>query len=315
MSHPNYPGIQCIQAVRRFHRFYTQQIGLLSEGVLNSQFSLTEIRILFELYYRDRSTATQLSHDLSLDAGYLSRILRKLQQGGHVQRTQAPEDGRQSFLSLTKKGKEVFSSLDAQQNKEVGIFLSKLSPIKQISLVKAMHIIENLLRTNIESNVPYLLRSHRPGDLGWIVHRHGVIYKEEFGYNEHFEAMVANIAAEFLQNFDPTCEHCWIAERDCEIIGSIALMKKSRAPKLQGLLRLFLVVASARGLGVGKRLLQECLYFAKHAGYKKLSLLTHSELLAARHLYEQAGFKIVKQKPYQGWGLDNLVEESWELTL
>jgi DNA-binding MarR family transcriptional regulator/GNAT superfamily N-acetyltransferase len=301
-----------IQAVRHFNRFYTRWLGILREKLADNLFSLTEMRIFFELYYRCKTSAVELSQYLQLDAGYVSRILRNFQKKELIESSKNKEDGRQSILTLSSKGKDLFTKLEDQQNKKIEIILKNLTSKKQTDLLKAMKIIEIVLEEQSEKQRPYFLRSHRPGDLGWIVHRHGVFYSEEYGYNEKFEATVADITAKFLHHYDPSYEHCWVVERDGELIGSIVLAKKTNT---EGALRLFFVEPQARGLGLGKRLLEECVHFARRVGYKKLSLITHSELHAARHLYEKAGFIKIEQKPYQNWGRDNLIEETWELCL
>jgi DNA-binding MarR family transcriptional regulator/GNAT superfamily N-acetyltransferase len=301
-----------IDAIRAFNRFYTRQIGVLSEGLLQSPFSLTEARVLYEIANRDKPTATALRQELKLDPGYLSRILSKLEKRGLVRRSASRSDGRQNLLGLTAKGRKTFSTLDVRQRKEVAAMLRQLQPAAQTRLVQAMHSIETLLEPRSDAKSPYLLRSHQPGDMGWVVHRHGLLYAQEYGYDEQFEALVAEIAAQFIQNFDPRHEHCWIAERDGEIVGSVFVVKKS---KTVAKLRLLLVEPSARGLGIGKRLVDECLRFARLAGYKKMVLWTQSELPAARHIYEQAGFKLTEEKPHQSWGRDNLISQTWELKL
>ena len=190
--------------------------------------------------------------------------------------------------------------------------LRPLSPAGHSELVHAMHTIESLLGHRTESRMPYTLRAHQPGDMGWVVHRHGALYAQEYGYDEQFEALVAEIAAKFIQNFDAKRERCWIAEKAGEIVGSVFLVKKS---KTLAKLRLLLVEPSARGLGIGKRLVDECIRFARQASYKKIVLWTQSELPAARHLYQQAGFRLVEEKPHRSWGRDDLVSEIWELDL
>ena len=301
-----------IDAIRAFNRFYTRQIGVLSEGLLQSPFSLTEARVLYEIANRDKPTATELLQGLKLDPGYLSRILSKLEKRGLVRRSASRSDGRQNLLGLTAKGKKTFSTLDVRQRQEVAAMLRPITAAGQARLVQAMRNIETLLEPRTDSKSPYILRSHQPGDLGWVVHRHGVVYAQEYGYNEQFEALVAEIAAQFIQNFDPRHERCWMAEKDGEIVGSVFVVKQS---KTVAKLRLLLVEPSARGLGVGKRLVDECLRFARLAGYKKMVLWTQSELPAARHIYEQAGFKLIEEKPHKSWGRDNLVSQTWELKL
>ncbi len=306
---------QRVAAARRFNRFYTKQIGVLHEGLLKSPFSLTEVRLLYELAHREQLTATGLGKELGLDAGYLSRILSGFEKRGLIQKTPSPADRRQTLLALTVQGRKVFAPLEARSNEEVTAMLGTLSEPEQKRLGDAMRTIERLLDAGPEnraaSKTPYLLRSHQPGDMGWVVHRHGVLYAQEYGYDEHFEALVAEIVAEFIQRFDPKRERCWIAEKDGEIVSSVFLVRKS---KTVAKLRLLLVEPAARGLGIGKRLVSECERFARQVGYKKITLWTQSDLYAARHIYEDAGFRLVQKKPHHSWGHD-LVAETWELKL
>jgi len=301
-----------IQAVRHFNRFYTRQIGVLREGLLNSAFSLTEVRVLYELAHREQPTATELGKDLDLDAGYLSRMLRSFEKQGLISRTASETDGRQSRLALTHRGRDAFAPLEARSNQEVGRMLDRLSAVQQTQLTEAMRTIEQLLGNRPPQSVPYLLRNHQPGDIGWVVHRHGVLYAQEYGYDERFEALVAEIVAEFIQQFDPKRERCWIAERDGENLGCVFLVKKSQSAAK---LRLLLVEPRARGLGIGKRLVSECVRFARQAGYRKLTLWTQSELHAARHLYQEAGFTLTHKKPHKSWDRNDLISETWDLKL
>ncbi|MGH9501923.1 MAG: bifunctional helix-turn-helix transcriptional regulator/GNAT family N-acetyltransferase [Terriglobales bacterium] len=303
---------QNVSAVRAFNRFYTRQIGVLREGLLKSPFSLAELRVLYELAHRRQPTASGICEELGLDPGYLSRILRGLGKRGLVSKSPSPKDGRQSLLGLTARGRETFATLDARQNQEVAAMLQALPPAGQARLVQAMGAIETLLGPRPQAATPYILRLHQAGDMGWVVHRHGVLYAQEYGYDEQFEALVAEIAANFVQHFDAKRERCWIAEKDGEIVGSVFLVKKS---KTVAKLRLLLVEPSARGLGIGKRLVDECLRFARQVGYNRIVLWTQSELPAARHIYQQAGFRRTQQKKHCDWGRDDLVSEVWELQL
>ncbi len=303
---------QNIQTVRAFNRFYTRQIGVLREGLLKSPFSLTELRVLYEIAHRQQPTATELCQQLGLDPGYLSRILRGFEKRGLVRKSASQADGRQSLLELTARGKKNFATLDARQSEEVATMLRRLPPAGQARLVQAMRVIESVLGDVPEPKTPYILRTHQPGDMGWVVHRHGVLYAQEYGYDENFEALVAEIVARFIQHFDPQRERCWIAEKDGEIVGSVFLVKKS---KTVAKLRLLLVEPSARGLGIGKRLVGECLRFARQVGDKKMVLWTQSELPAARRIYQQAGFRLTQEKKHQSWGRDDLVSQVWELKL
>jgi DNA-binding MarR family transcriptional regulator/GNAT superfamily N-acetyltransferase len=308
------PTSSALASVRGFNRFYTRQIGVLQEGLLSSPFSLTEVRVLYELAHRHKPTAVELCRELGLDAGYLSRILRSFERKGLIRREPSAVDARRSFLALTGKGRRVFAPLEARSNRQVATMLGRLSPMQEKRLMEAMHAIEELLddRQSSDQKSPYLLRTHQPGDMGWVVYRHGVLYAREHAYNERFEALVAEIVREFIQNFDAKRERCWIAEKDGEIVGSIFVVQESKAVSK---LRLLLVEPSARGLGIGRRLVGECVGFARQVGYKKMVLWTQSELGAARHLYEQAGFRLVNQEAHQSWGRDDLVAETWELTL
>lgn len=302
---------QHIEAVRQFNRFYTRRIGVLRDGLLDSQFSLTEVRVLHDLSQRDQLTAGEIGTDLGLDRGYLSRILQRFEQRGLIRKTRSQTDARQSLLELTPKGRKVFAPLDTRAQEEVQTMLTTLSVGQQRSLIEAMRNIEQLLSPRPEPKVPYLLRSHHPGDLGWIVHRHGALYSQEYGWDEEFEAQVAQIVSDFIKNFDPKREHCWIAERDGEIVGSVMVVQKS---KTVAQLRLLLVEPQARGLGIGQRLVDECIRFARQRNYRKLVLWTNSVLDAARHIYENAGFRLVHEERHHSYGKD-LVSQDWELTL
>lgn len=311
----SFPSLPAVREVRRFNRFYTKQIGVLREGLLSSPFSLTEVRVLYELAHRERLTAGDLCKELGLDAGYLSRLLASFGKRGLVQRQRSAADRRQSFLSLTAKGCNVFASLDSRSDEQVAGMLSTLTSAQQKRLVAAMHGIEELLgekEGRPGHNGPYILRAHQPGDMGWVVHRHGVLYAQEYGYDERFEALVAEIVAEFIQNFDPQRERCWVAEKDGEIVGTVFLVQKSMTVCK---LRLLLVEPAARGLGIGRRLVAECVRFGRQVGYKKMMLWTQSELGAARHLYKEAGFTLVKKEPHTSWSRGDLLSETWEMRL
>jgi DNA-binding MarR family transcriptional regulator/N-acetylglutamate synthase-like GNAT family acetyltransferase len=297
--------------VRRFSRFYTQKIGVLQRAYLRSPFTLTQARVLYELAHRERSTASELGRDLGLDAGYLSRILCRFEKKGLLTRKVSQNDGRQQLLSLTRKGEEAFAPLNVRSRAEIATLLGPLQERQQKRLVEAMHEIETLLGAAPEPKAPYMLRPHQPGDIGWITHRHGVLYAQEYGWDETFEALVAEVAAAFIKNFDPKKERCWIAEKDGEIVGSAFLVKKSSTVAK---IRLVYVEPKARGLGIGARLTAECERFARQAGYKKITLWTNSILLAARHIYEKAGFRLVASEPHHSFGHD-LVGETWEKKL
>jgi DNA-binding MarR family transcriptional regulator/GNAT superfamily N-acetyltransferase len=300
-----------IEAVRHFNRFYTKQIGALSEGLLKSPFSLTEARVIYELAQHEEVTARALSDELGLDAGYLSRILRGFRHKGLVERRASETDGRQSMLRLSDRGQEIFAKLNHDSRLEVESMLAKLSEAGQLRLVDSMRRVEDLLGAAPEPRVPYILRPHQPGDMGWVVHRHGVLYASEYGWDERFEALVAEIVAKFIQDLDPSRERCWIAEKDGENVGSVFLVKKTDTVAK---LRLLIVEPRARGLGIGKRLVDECLRFARRVGYRTVTLWTNDVLHAARHIYEQTGFRLVERKPHAMFG-ENLVGETWEKDL
>jgi DNA-binding MarR family transcriptional regulator/GNAT superfamily N-acetyltransferase len=300
-----------VDAVRHFNRFYTQQIGVLREGLLKSRFSLTEGRVLYELARRVEPTATELCKDLGLDAGYLSRILRNFEKQGFIDRKTSEADGRQSHLSLTRRGRASFAPLDQRSHDEVAAMLGKLSVADRARLTAAMQTIEELLDAQRQPKEPYLLRLHQPGDMGWVIHRHAVLYAQEYRWNEQFEALVAGITADFIEKFDPRLDRCWIAERDGGIIGSAFLVKKSKGVAQ---LRLLLVEPNARGLGLGRRLVDECVRFARQAGYKKITLWTNSILHSARRIYVAAGFQLIAEEPHHSFGHD-LIGQTWELKL
>ena len=302
----------CVSGVRHFNRYYTRKIGVLREGLLDSALSLTEARVLYELAGRDGATASEVRGELGLDAGYLSRILRGFQKRGWLQRGAAKDDARRQPLSLTRSGRATFQSLDARSDDQIRQIVSTLAPGDQGHLLDAMRTIEKLLEPENRLAQPYLLRTHGPGDMGWVVHRHGVLYSEEWGYDERFEALVAQIVSEFVQRFDPDRERCWIAERNGERVGSVFLVRKS---KHVAKLRLLLVEPAARGVGMGKRLVDECIRFARQCRYRKIALWTQSELKAARRIYQQCGFRLAATEPHQSWGRTDLVSETWELDL
>jgi DNA-binding MarR family transcriptional regulator/N-acetylglutamate synthase-like GNAT family acetyltransferase len=309
---------QRVAAVRRFTRFYTRRIGVLHEHLLDSPFSLTAGRVLYELAQwpeRSRPTAAALAAKLDVDEGYLSRILLGFTQRGLVRKGRHAADSRQKLLELTTQGRRAFALLDARSRAEVAAMLAPIAAPEQHRLVGAMQIIEDLLGGSEADSqakaVPYELRAHRPGDMGWVIHRHGALYAQEYGYDEHFEALVAQIAAHFIEHFDRDRERCWIAEMDAEIVGSVFLVRKNATTAK---LRLLLVEPRARGLGIGARLVEECVRFARAAGYRKLVLWTQSELSAARRVYERAGFKRVRAEPHRSFG-KKLVAETWQLAL
>jgi DNA-binding MarR family transcriptional regulator/GNAT superfamily N-acetyltransferase len=305
-----------IAAVRRFSRFYTLKIGALAHTLLDSDFSLAQARVLYELAHAsDEShtalTAGDLAVSLTIDEGYLSRILRGFERRGFVRRKPSVADRRRHLLQLTARGRRAFAPLDKRSYRQARGMLERLTDSDQARVVDALATVQRLLGAPPPLSPGFVLRTLQPGDIGWVVHRHGAIYASEYGYDERFEALVAAIAARFVQRFDPKRERCWIAERDGQIAGSVFLVSKSRtAAKL----RLLLVEPAARGLGVGTRLVSECVRFAKQAGYRRVVLWTQSELDAARRIYERTGFRRVAEEAHHSFGRD-LVAETWELSL
>ncbi len=297
-------------AVRAFNRFYTRRIGVLKSGLLDSPFSLTEVRVLYELAHRDGLTAGQLAGELELDPGYLSRLLGAFERRGLLTRTPSADDARQRHLRLTAAGRRGFAPLDRRAHDEMVDMLRPLSAAAQARLLAAMREVEALLSPGAASS-PILLRAPGPGDLGWVVQSHGALYAAEFGYNAEFEALVARIVADYVRDFDPGGDCCWIADRGGVPVGCVFIVRKSRQVAK---LRLFLVDPAARGSGLGARMIDECVRFARAAGYRKITLWTQSELLAARRLYERAGFRRVATERHRSFG-KTLVGENWELGL
>jgi DNA-binding MarR family transcriptional regulator/GNAT superfamily N-acetyltransferase len=302
---------QRIGAVRRFNRLYTRRIGVLQDGFLNTPYSLAEARVLYELARRDKATATEIAAELGLDHGYLSRILRGFGERGLVVKTASPHDRRQSLLSLTAKGRLAFAPLEERSQNEVAAMMGALSAADQERVVAAMRTIEHSLCEAPAPQVPYVLRPPRPGDMGWVVARHGVLYGEEYGWDEQIEALTAEIVAGFVRSNDPKRERCWIAERDGENVGSVFLMRETDEVAR---LRLLLVEPKARGLGIGARLVEETVRFARATGYYKITLWTHAVLVAARRIYEGAGFRLTHQWKHDMFGTE-LVAETWEFEL
>lgn len=311
-NHPN--PEEAIDAVREFNRFYTHQMGLLKQRFLDSSYALTEVRVLYELA-RSASvmpTATQIASDLSLDPGYLSRLLKKLERQRHLKRGRADHDARQRPLSLTEAGRHLFARLDQASSDAVGAMLRGLSAAQRGELLAALHAIRRLLQPErAPEGEGYVLRSLRSGDIGWIIHRQAVLYAEEYGWDATYEALVAEILAAFLKSFDPAAEDAWIAERQGVVVGSIFLVKASREVAK---LRLLYVEPSARGLGIGTHLVNECIRSARQKQYRTLTLWTNDVLVSARRIYEAAGFRLVQQEPHHSFGKD-LVGQNWELTL
>jgi DNA-binding MarR family transcriptional regulator/N-acetylglutamate synthase-like GNAT family acetyltransferase len=300
-----------VAAMRRFNRFYTQRIGILDERLNRSPFSLTEARVLYEIAHREESTASEIGSDLGLDAGYLSRILSAFARKKLIRKKASSSDARKSLLRLTGHGQQAFARLNAESQHDISSLLSRTAVGDQRRLITAMRTIERALEAEPENGAPFILRPPRAGDMGWVVERHGILYAEEYGWNEEFEALVAQIVADFVRNFDPKHERCWVAERRGENAGCVFLVKKSETISK---LRLLLVEPSARGLGIGKRLVSECIRFARRAGYRKMMLWTNDVLHAARHIYERNGFRLVEEEKHHSFGHD-LVGQNWELKL
>jgi DNA-binding MarR family transcriptional regulator/GNAT superfamily N-acetyltransferase len=301
-----------VAAVRRFNRFYTRQMGLLEEGLLHSPFSLTEVRVLYEIAHRTTPTASAIGQQLGLDAGYLSRILQRLRKAGLVSATTAAGDRRQRLLGLTARGRRTFGILDARSSREVAVLLGRLTPQARRRLLESMQRMETVLTpSDTGPSARMALRAPAPGDLGWVVQRHGELYAAEYEWNEEFETLVAGIVAEFAARLDPRRERAWIAELDGVRAGSVLLVRQSdEIAKL----RLLLVEPWARGHGLGRALVQACVDFAQEAGYRTLTLWTNSVLDAARRIYQQAGFRLVGTERHRSFGHD-LVSETWELAL
>jgi DNA-binding MarR family transcriptional regulator/GNAT superfamily N-acetyltransferase len=292
-------------AVRRFNRFYTRQIGVLRKTFLDSPYSLAEARVLYEIASRRAPTASDIARALDLDAGYLSRLLQKFERRGLMRRTASPRDARQSHLSLTPRGRRAYAPLERRSQRDATTMLAQLPPADRSRVIGAMHTIENLLGTDnaqrkgTGNERSYTLRAPVPGDFGWIVRRHAEIYAQEYGWGEPFEGLCAQIVADFANDYDKKRERCWIAEMDGEPVGCVFLVKDSEKVAR---VRLLLVDPKARGLGLGARLVDECLRFARRAGYKKITLWTHSILSAARHVYQKAGFRLTGTERHKSWG-------------
>ncbi len=300
-----------VAAVRRFNRFYTRQIGVLEEHLARSPYSLTEARVLYEVAHRPDTTASAVGADLGLDPGYLSRILAAFTRRGLLARRRSSADARQAHLALTARGRAAFGRLDTASQQDVGRMVGRLPAAAQARLVGAMRTIEELLSAKRGRSAPCVLRGYLAGDLGWVVERHGALYAAEYGWGVRFEALVAEIVARFAKREDPRRERCWIAERDGDRVGCVFLVSKA-ATVAQ--LRLLLVEPSARGLGLGRRLVDECTRFARQAGYRKIVLWTNRVLDAARHIYQAAGYRRVRMERHDDLGTDPTFEV-WELKL
>lgn len=302
-----------VERMRRFNRFYTQKIGLLEGGKLYDPFSLTETRLLYEIAHRERVTASDLVRDLGIDAGYLSRLLRGFEKQGLVARKAAKEDARQSLLSLTAAGRRAFAPQEDVSRRVLSPLVERLAPAERTRLVDAMDTITQLLSDVAPAGKPgFRLRPHRSGDIGWMVQKHGELYAAEYGWDSSFEALAAEVGAQFLRGFDPQWENAWIAELDSgERVGCVFLIRKSATVAK---LRVLIVDPKARGLGVGKALVNACIDFARIKRYRKITLWTNSVLRAARGIYEKTGFRLVQSEPHESFG-QKLIGETWELRL
>ena len=299
-----------VNAIRAFNRFYTRKIGVL-DGMASSPFSLAEARVLYELANRRQPTATDIRKELGLDAGYMSRMLRDFGRRKLVSRERSKADERQRFLSLTNKGRSAFAPLDARSNRDIAALLKDLSSAERRQLVDSVQTVRRLLGDTTDAKTSYLLRPHQPGDMGWIVHRQAILYADEYGWDGTYEALAAEIVAQFIKNYDPKRERAWVAEKDGERVGAVFMAKGSEQIVR---LRLLHVERQARGLGIGQRLVEECIRFARQAGYQKMTLWTQSILHAARHIYKKAGFQVVHEEKHWSFGKD-LTAETWELNL
>ncbi len=300
-----------IPAVRAFNRFYTRKLGVLDQQLLKSPFSLSEARVLYELANREDASAKEIGIELGLDPGYLSRIIQKFEEDGLITRTPLASDRRQHQLSQTAKGRQAFAKLDRLSQEQVASMLDELPAIARRRLTGAMSAIESLLGVSPAAPRCAILRAPRPGDMGWVVQSHAALYASEYGFDSTFEGLVADIAAKFLASFDASRERCWIADSDGAQVGSVFLVKDSDTVAK---LRLLLVDPAARGQGLGQRLVTECIGFARQCGYRRITLWTQSILLAARKIYQDAGFALVASEPHRGFG-QSLIGETWELKL
>jgi len=300
-----------IAAVRAFNRFYTRKLGVLDQHLMKSPYSLSEARVIYELAHREDPSAKEIGTELGLDAGYLSRIVQNFDENGLITRTPLASDRRQYRLALTAKGRQASAQLECSSQDEVGAMLAALPRGGGQKLVSAMAAIERLLGEATTSSPSAILRGHRPGDMGWVVQSHGALYASEYGFDSSFEALVAEIAAKFLTSFDASREHCWIAERDGVPVGSVFLVKHTDDVAK---LRLLLVDPAGRGQGLGQRLVGECIAFARACGYRRMTLWTQSILVAARKIYQDAGFVLVASEPHRSFG-QSLTGETWEREL
>lgn len=301
---------EAVAAIRAFNRFYTQQLGLLDRGLLGSEFSLTESRILYELEHRGECTASDIATALGIDLGYLSRVLKSFSRRGLLVRTRSRADARQTHLKLSRAGRSAFAPLDRAARAQIHAMLEPIGLARRETLIAAVRTVQRLLGPG-EACREYRLRDLRTGDVGWITHRQGLLYAREYGWDGTYEALVAQILADYVRNHDAERERAWIAEQEEAIIGSVFLV---RASEQIAKLRLLYVEPHARGLGVGRRLVDECVAFARQKGYATLTLWTNDCLSAARRIYEAVGFRLSKEEAHHSFGQD-LVGQTWELAL
>jgi DNA-binding MarR family transcriptional regulator/GNAT superfamily N-acetyltransferase len=303
-----------VQAVRRFTRFYTAALGTLEEGLLRSPLSLPEARLLYEVARSEEPTATEIAQRLRLDLGYVSRLVSRLEERKLIRRKSTARDARRSLIVLTMAGRKLFATLDRRSSEQVEALLTPLTEEERGTLVRSMGAIEAMLGGEPpKAGKPFVLRTHRPGDMGWVVWRQGLLYVREYGWDERFEAVAARIVADFVDQYEVERERCWVAEREGEPVGCVFLVRE-RAAEGTARLRLLHVEAAARGLGLGKALVHQCTEFARQTGYRRIVLWTNSVLTAARHLYESEGYKLVAEEEKENFG-KKLTSQTWELTL
>lgn len=300
-----------VHQMRNFNRFITRKIGVLQEGLLQSSYSLTEVRVMFELAHREEVTASDLTRDLGLDPGYLSRILTRLDQQGFLQKIRSEQDGRKFLLKLTQEGEQAYAPLEQRSNEEVTELLQSIPEEEQSRLLEAMHTIESILTSDFKHANPFVLRQPVAGDMGIITHKHAILYKREYGWNEGFEAAVSQIALDYLKKHDPNRERCWVAEMAGEVVGSIMVVQDSEKVAR---IRLLLVDPKARGLGLGTSLVREAIEFARQQQYEELVLWTNNVLTEARHIYKKMGFQLIHEEPHTQFGPE-LIDETWTLRL
>lgn len=303
---------QTIDTVRRFNRLYTRQLGLLDQGLLGSKFTLTESRVLYELAHREAPTATEIARELGVDLGYLSRLLKSFERRRIIKRSRSPDDARQSRLHLGAPGRAAFEMLNRAARDQIAVMIDPMTPAQRRELVTALQSVQRLLGSSpAAEEVPYVVRPLQIGDIGWVTHRQGILYAQEYGWDVAYEGLVAEILAGFVKNFDSSSESAWIAERRGTVVGSVFLVRASASAAK---LRLLYVEPAARGLGIGRRLVHECIEFARTKGYRTLTLWTNDVLVSARRIYEAAGFKLTKEEPHHSFGKD-LLGQTWELAL